>query len=246
MRQTHRRGQRLEYGILLLAVQAINYGIDKIPPVTLTAVIGQALLYTGVVQTPWKAEDVCISSVKVLKYHDWRSFLLSNFEHGSDMHLYYNMVSLILKGSSLESKYGTSNFLLLLSVLCITCSGMYVALGYGLMHLTGDYGYYTACAIGFSAVLFALKVIGVSEERDGIHDVGGFKVPSKIAVWVELILIHILVPNASFVGHLGGILTGCLYCYTYFGSIIDRMISKATGKYLIHGEEFYRRRGYFF
>lgn len=199
----------------------------------------------GVIKVPWDAGDVCISSVKVLKYRDWRSFIFSNFEHGSDMHLYYNMVSLILKGSSLETRYGTSNFVMLLSFLSVACSSMYVALGYCLTQVTGDFGYYTACAIGFSAVLFALKVIGICEERDRDREVGGFRVPSKFAVWVELVLIHIMVPNASFVGHLGGILVGCLYCYTSLGSVLDRAICTVTGTPVVHEEEFYRRRKYF-
>lgn len=202
----------------------------------------QALLYTGIIKVPWNSEEVCISASKIFRHRDWRSFIMSNFEHGSDMHLYYNMVSLILKGAFLEPLYGTPNFVLLIGILSAMCSSMYVSLGYALTQLTGDYGYYTSCAIGFSAVLFALKVIVICEEHDRMHNVGGLRVPSKIAVWAELILIHLLVPNASFVGHLGGILVGCLYCYTFIGEIMDDKISWITGSPIIHEEEFYRRR----
>lgn len=161
------------------------------------------MLYTGLVQVPWNAEEVCISAVKIIKYRDWRSFFLSNFEHGSDMHLYYNMFSFILKGSYLEPIYGTINFTLLLVILSTGCSVMYVALGYMLMQLTGDYGYFTTCAIGFSATLFALKVIVLCEERDRLHNVSGFIVPSKLAVWLELILIHLLVSKFLLGGTFG-------------------------------------------
>lgn len=246
MRPIQRRQQGLQYGIFLLGMQALNFGIDKIPPATLLAIIGQVLLYIGLIKVPWNAEEVCISTIKIFKYHDWKSFIVSNFEHGSDMHLYYNMVSFILKGSYLESMYGTTNFVLVLAVLTFGCSTMYAVLGYALMQLTGDYAYYTQCAIGFSAVLFALKIIVVCEEQDRIHHVGGFRVPSKIAVWVELLLIHLLVPQSSFVGHLGGILVGCLYCYTFVGEMIDNIIYALTGTPIIHEEQFYRRRSSFF
>ncbi|XP_066581370.1 rhomboid-related protein 4-like [Prorops nasuta] len=242
MRPVQRRSQGLQYGIYLLGIQAINFGIDKIPPVTLISVIAQVLLYMGLIQVPWNAEEVCISSVKIFKYQDWKSFFVSNFEHGSDMHLYYNMISFILKGSYLEPMYGTTNFVILLALLSAGCSAAYVSLGYVLTQITGDYGYYTACAIGFSAVLFGLKVIVTCEEQDRLHNVGGFRVPSKIAVWVELILIHLLVPNSSFVGHLGGILIGCLYCHTFVGELIDNVIYKVTGSPIIHEDQFYRRR----
>ncbi|KAK0085320.1 hypothetical protein PV325_005430 [Microctonus aethiopoides] len=246
-RSVRRRQQGLEYGLYLLGMQAVNYGIDKIPSVTLFGVIAQALLYIGVIQVPWNSEDVCISAVKIFKYRDWRSFIFSNFEHGSDMHLYYNMVSFILKGAYLERMYGSVNFGILIGVISLGCSALYVGLSWILTQLTADYSYYTTCAIGFSAVLFALKVIVVCEERDRPHDVGGLRVPSRFAVWAELILIHLLVPNASFVGHLGGILVGCIYCYLPIGAVIDNIIYGITRKPIIHEEAFYfRRRSMFF
>ncbi|OAD59878.1 Rhomboid domain-containing protein 1 [Eufriesea mexicana] len=246
MRPIQRRQQNLQYGIYLLCMQVLNFGIDKIPPATLITIIAQVLLYIGFIKVPWNAEEVCISAIKIFKYHDWKSFIMSNFEHGSDMHLYYNMISLILKGSYLEPMYGTINFIILLAILSFGCSAMYTVLGYALMQLTSDYGYYTQCAIGFSAVLFALKVIVVCEEHDKIRDVGGFRVPSKIAVWVELILIHLLVPQSSFIGHFGGIMIGCLYCYTSIGEMIDNIIYIITGTPIIHEEQFYRRRSSLF
>ncbi|XP_012289020.1 rhomboid-related protein 4 [Orussus abietinus] len=246
MRPAQRRQQGLQYGILLLCMQAANFGIEKIPPATLIGVVGQALLYTGFIKVPWNAEEACISALKIFKHRDWKSFIVSNFEHGSDMHLYYNMISFILKGAYLEPMYGTANFVILLAFLSLGCSSMYVLLGYLLTEITADYSYYTACAIGFSAVLFALKVITVCEERDKMQNVGGIVVPSKIAVWLELILIHLLVPNSSLIGHLGGILIGCLYCYTQIGEIIDDVVYKITGKLIVHEEQFYRRRGIFF
>ena len=226
--RSQRRQPGLQYGLVLLASQAMNYGIDRIPPATLISMAVQSLLYAGLIRVPWNPEDVCISALKVLKHKDWRSIVLSNFEHGSDMHLYYNMVSFLLKGSYLEPMYGTVNFSILLGLLSIGCGLMYVGLGYALTQITEDYGYFTACAIGFSAVLFALKVIVVCEEHDRPYNVGGFHVPSKFAVWAELVLIHLLVPNASFVGHLGGILIGCLYCYTFLGEFIDGKIAMLT------------------
>lgn len=245
MRPGQKRQQAFQYGIYLLLTQAISYGIDKIPPVTLIGIVGQALLYTGTIQVPWTARDVCISSKKVLWNRDWRSFIVSNFEHGSDMHLYYNMVSFMLKGSYLEPMYGTANFALLLACLTVGCSAMYTLLGYVLMQVTGDYAHFVACAVGFSAVLFALKLIVICEESDRTQNVGGFRVPSKISVWVELLLMHLLVPNSSFTGHLGGILVGCLYCYTFVGRIVDNVLYTITGTPIIHEEQFYRRREWF-
>ncbi len=39
----------------------------------------------------------------------------------------------------------------------------------------------------------------------------GMLVPTKYLYWVELLLIHVLVPGSSFFGHLCGILAGLIY-----------------------------------
>lgn len=81
--------------------------------------------------------------------------------------------------------------------------------------------YYSEYAVGFSGVLFAMKVVlnSQSENYTAVH--GILIVPSRYAAWAELILIQLLVPGVSFLGHLGGILAGILYLRlkgTYSGS----------------------------
>lgn len=58
--------------------------------------------------------------------------------------------------------------------------------------------------------------------------------PSKYAPWAELVLIHLMVPNASFVGHLAGIIAGLAYTSTPVGSIVDSIIKSFTGLFLLY------------
>ena len=58
--------------------------------------------------------------------------------------------------------------------------------------------------MGFSGVIFALKML--AGDSDG--DFGLFSVPRSMSIWAELLIIQILVPNSSFVGHIAGILAG--------------------------------------
>lgn len=44
MRPVQRRQQGLQYGLYLLCMQAINFGVDRIPPATLIVVILQVKL----------------------------------------------------------------------------------------------------------------------------------------------------------------------------------------------------------
>jgi rhomboid domain-containing protein 1 len=86
----------------------------------------------------------------------------------------------------------------------------------------------------FSAgVIFALKVLTSYETPPGREFVGFMWVPTRYAAWIELVLIHLLVPNASFMGHFAGILAGLIYTSTPVGTIMDDFISSVTGVYLL-------------
>jgi len=53
----------------------------------------------------------------------------------------------------------------------------------------------------FIGVLFALKVVSNYIDPPGVNYVMGIlPVPTKFACWAELVLIHLMVPNASFLG----------------------------------------------
>jgi len=57
------------------------------------------------------------------------------------------------------------------------------------------------CVCLFIGVLFALKVVSNYMDPSGTQYVMGlFPVPTKLVCWAELVLIHLMVPNASFLG----------------------------------------------
>ncbi|XP_014254934.1 rhomboid-related protein 4-like [Cimex lectularius] len=232
-----RRQQRqktLELGVILLLTELFNIGFDAIPPITLFTIIGQALLYVGIVELPWEPWEICISADKVWKQRDFKPLLWANFVHGDDMHLYYNMVSFLVKGRTLESRYGSANFAFLLGFLTVMTSGLYVGLSIMGAELMGDKRILSSCAVGFSGVIFALKLITTIENPKGYTRVGDFNVPTRYAAWAELIAIYVLVPNSSFLGHFAGILAGLLYMKTPLQNIIDGLISSITGRNIYH------------
>lgn len=59
--------------------------------------------------------------------------------------------------------------------------------------------------------------------------INGFPVAAKYIVWIELLVFHILTPDASFVGHLAGILAGVMYTSSPIGIIFDVIVTKLTG-----------------
>jgi len=223
MARSRRSGMGL--GLLLLAHKMYQAGINHIPPVTLLLTVGQTLLYMGIIDPPWNRYDVCLSGEVILRYKAYERLILSVIEHADDIHLYHNMASFLLKGRSLESRYGSKKFLILLSLLTLASSGIYVGLAYMATEITHDYFYMRQCAIGFSGVLFALKVLTTYYDGSSHRSIYGISVPSKYAVWAELLIIHYLVPRASFMGHLAGILAGLAYVFGPLKAIVNAIDS---------------------
>lgn len=84
----------------------------------------------------------------------------------------------------------------------------------------------TTCSIGISGVLFGLKVILTSQHQDNANTnfMGIMNIPSKWSYWVELVVIQLIYPNASLLGHFCGILAGLLYVYGYLEFIINPIV----------------------
>ncbi|GFR92752.1 rhomboid-related protein [Elysia marginata] len=200
-------------GVLLLGAQLMNFGLQYIPPATLALIAGQSAIFLDLLPQFFRsANSVCISSYLVYHHQDWRRLILAQFFHGDDMHLYFNMVSLLYKGSLLERKFGTPYFVYLTAVFTVLTGITYVGLGAVLSEVLGNQSYLMSCAVGFSGVLFAMKVLTTHYSPSGRHYALGFiPIPSKYIFWAELVLIQIVAPNSSFVGHLAGILVGLAY-----------------------------------
>ncbi|KAM3874777.1 rhomboid-related protein 4 [Diretmus argenteus] len=200
------RGSHL--GLLLLASQLFQVGLDNIPPVTL-AVLGLNVYLFLFPAAP--VMQSCVSVQQAYWRGDWRRLLLSPLHHVDDWHLYFNMASFLWKGIRLERRLGGGWFLYVLSVFSLLTGLVYLALEAGLTEVTQDSSYSMQCAVGFSGVLFALKVLSNHYHPGGVTYVMGMPVANRYASWVELVLIHLTSPGTSLIGHLAGILVGLLY-----------------------------------
>ncbi|KAB5550060.1 hypothetical protein PHYPO_G00049300 [Pangasianodon hypophthalmus] len=204
--RTRQRGFNL--GLLLLASQVFQIGTDNIPPATLVTLGLNVYLFLFPVKP---LLQTCVSVQYAYWDGDWHRLLFSPLHHVDDWHLYFNMVSFLWKGINLERRLGTAWFTYLLSVFSLLTGLVYLLLEAGLTELMDDSSFSMQCAVGFSGVLFGLKVVNNYYNPGGVKYIMGFPVAKRYACWVELILIHILNPGTSFVGHLSGILVGLLY-----------------------------------
>lgn len=151
MRNRH-RGSNL--GLLLLASQIFQMGVNNIPPVTLATLALNVYLFLAPLAPLMRA---CVS-VQACWDRDWRRLLLAPLHHADDWHLYYNMVSLLWKGSQLERRLGGAWFAYLLSVFSLLTGVVYLLLQAGLAELTDDPSYNMQCAVGFSGLCVCVYV----------------------------------------------------------------------------------------
>ena len=230
-----RRQGGLGFGVLLLASEVYRTGLGNIPPVTLGFLAFNCAIYMKILRVVQHVSEACVSYKFVWKMKQCRRLLLASFFHIDDMHLYFNMVSFLWKGRTLERKYGSRKFFIIIMVFAIVSQIVMLFINRIFSVLLWDSSYLTSCAAGFSAVIFGLKVLTTDNMwHESVRVVGlPVTVPAQFACWVELVLIQLLVPNASFTGHLAGILTGFAYLYGPLGrlvSIIDNILGNFIGE----------------
>ncbi|XP_077682689.1 rhomboid-related protein 4 isoform X2 [Eretmochelys imbricata] len=112
--------------------------------------------------------------------------------------------------------------------------------GIKLERLLNDPSYKMNCAVGFSGVLFALKVLNNHHHPGGTSNIMGIHVSRRYACWLELVAIHLCSPGTSFAGHLAGILVGLMYT---LGPL--KMLMKATAGGFFCFNDSVRQRDYY-
>lgn len=131
--------------------------------------------------------------------------LLSALVHVDETHLLYNALSLVHKGTSLESVLPPPVFALLLLYLALASSGLYTLLAVLYPPLRAS------CAVGLSGVLFGLGAVLSSSRshREAARTIFRIPVPGlALATLAEVVAAQFLNPHASFMGHLCGALAG--------------------------------------
>ncbi|KAK9152459.1 hypothetical protein Syun_010768 [Stephania yunnanensis] len=202
-----RGGRRISRGMLpLLAFHVVNeyYRSESRPPVTAGLLAANTLIYLrpGFLDNVLPSlNEVWFNPHLIVKNKDLKRFFLSAFYHIGDSHLVYNMMSLLWKGLQLETSMGSAEFASMVAALVAMSQGITLILAKSLL-LFFDYerAYYYEHAVGFSGVLFAMKVI-LNSQSDDYTYVHGLVIPARYAAWAELVLIQIPLDNFNGTRH---------------------------------------------
>jgi len=107
--------------------------------------LGQVCFSTGAFWAAWCARDLMEVAVRTFG---------SVFTHADDMHLYWNMGSLLVKGVLLEQRLGSEALAVFVAFSIVASSAIQLVVA---PFLARAFGYDCGCAVGFSGVLFAMK-----------------------------------------------------------------------------------------
>ena len=176
------------------------------------------LLYT---ELEGSSEDFLICHYPIVRHGEVWRVLTSNFGHMNILHYLMNMFSLIGLGHFLETCFGTFSFSGLVLFFGVNISLMYLLFVEAAYLMEDDSGWLTYCSVGFSGVLFALLVL-LTEIRSGEQWslFGIIEVHSRLYPFLLAILLQIVLPDVSVVGHGAGIAAGHLYCRGYLDSFM--------------------------
>jgi membrane associated rhomboid family serine protease len=158
----------------------------------------------------------------VVEQQFWR-IVSSAFAHYSFFHILFNMFSL-WSFRFLESQVlGHLNYIILTFILMILSSIATLIIYLLLMRfLNWNHYYEHVHAVGYSAIIFGLLTYGsLLNPKGNIELLFGLRIPALLVPFFYLIVSSLLFPQASFVGHLGGIIAGLLVAANLFSWMFD-------------------------
>ena len=146
--------------------------------------------------------------------------ITSSFTHASFVHLILNVFAFVQVGISLEQKFGSVMFMILIMTFTALCGVTHVIVA-NVVNELGFMGAMNECAVGFSGVIFALIVVDTQYSRINQRDVFGlFSVNAFVYPFALIAVVQFLAPQSSIVGHLSGVIVGILYTKGWLNFVI--------------------------
>ena len=196
----------------------------KAAPVTLFLGMGMGIIWFCCWNNDIGVADVGISYKSVFEKKEFFRFFSSSFSHISLLHFGLNCSSLFnLIG--VEMYYGSFSYLLyvlFVGLFFISSLTLWLSVFTLLVTLFLQKKFYheshlDTWGIGFSCVLFAFMTIHIFKVHGSLSFFGIsfptftvplLSIPMNFYPFFQLLLMKIVIPNSSFLGHLSGILLG--------------------------------------
>ncbi|KAL3146062.1 hypothetical protein ABBQ38_015413 [Trebouxia sp. C0009 RCD-2024] len=172
-------------------------------------------------------QDVGLSHELVVQNKQFWRLVSSQLSHVDLVHLLFNMTSLWSLGGY-EQGGKNSSLVLQQSLWLLVGAGLIcLAIYHGLIHILHKEQYRNVTAVGYSAVIFGWMALLSARGISNFSIFGLVQLPMSLAPFGALAITSIIVPRASFVGHLSGILMGYFMAYVIYDITTDLWCSLA-------------------
>ncbi|GAB4825456.1 RHOMBOID-like protein 13 [Ancistrocladus abbreviatus] len=155
--------------------------------------------------------QVGLSYESAVEGHYWR-IVTSAFSHISVIHLVFNMSALWSLGVVEQLGHiGLGvQFYLHYTLVLVVLSGVLVLVAYHVLIQRFKLEYFRrVTAVGYSCVVFGwMTILSMKQPSSKLNLFGFLSLPITFAPFESLIFTSIIVPQASFLGHLSGIIVG--------------------------------------
>lgn len=155
--------------------------------------------------------NVGLSYDAAIEGHHWR-LITSAFSHISVLHLVFNLSALWSLGVVEQLGHmglGVEYYLHYTLVLIVLSGALVLAVYHVLIQKFKLEYFRRVTAVGYSCVVFGwMTILAVKQPSSKLSLFGVLSLPISFAPFESLIFTSIIVPQASFVGHLSGIVVG--------------------------------------
>jgi len=153
---------------------------------------------------------------RIIEYNEYYRIFTNVITHGNIVHLLLNMISL----SGLIDKLHIRKILLSYYIVGLIFIYGFVYVGLSLIFkfwFNYTKFYYTG-SIGFSGIIFGLLHLYSSRTVSSYFIFLNYRIPMKYYSFFQLLFVHIIMPNTSFIGHISGIISSMLLLrfFSYF------------------------------
>jgi membrane associated rhomboid family serine protease len=187
--------------------------LGTMPSATLGVMAVCVVLFAAQNVLGWDLQLFTMCPRLVLYTHDYYRVVTAALFHANLMHIGMNMLSTSAIGGMLERKLGTFRLFVSVWWAILLTSGVYLSIAYVASIGFGYDKWMYQHSVGFSGIIFHLSVLESNLQPGPRSVFGFFSVPSSVYPWVLLVVLQMIMPDLSFLGHLAGILTGTLQYY---------------------------------
>jgi len=170
-------------------------------------------LYT--IQRNITFDKIAFSYERVIIHKEYWRVITSSFAHSGPLHLIFNL-SALWSVKNLELLYGSVVYLKISFLLMIFSLVGVAAVYHIFIYYLKKEEYLARLSVGYSCVLFGLMTVYAQlSARSGLQ-ILSVNIPLSLAPFASLIVTTLLIPQASLIGHLSGIIVGYFISWGFF------------------------------